>query len=88
VGAGRNSLVVRDKSLISGLVPGALSALVPGLGQFLNGQSDKAVGVFVVAAGAALASSLPLVGGIAALVGGATWIYGIGDAYLHGRRRR
>jgi len=82
------ALTRRRKSLASGLVPGVLSGVIPGLGQLLNGQGDKALGVFAVAAAAGLATQLPLIGGIAAVVGGATWLYGVGDAYLTGRKRR
>jgi TM2 domain-containing membrane protein YozV len=81
------ALVPRKKSVLSGLIPAGASALVPGLGQFFNGEGDKALGVFVVAAGAGLATQLPLIGGIAAIVGGATWLYGVGDAYFRGRKK-
>lgn len=74
----------------SGVVPAVCSALIPGVGQLVNGETDKAIGVFVVAAvcSGAVLGGLPLIGGIASLVGLATWIYGVGDAYVQGKRRR
>jgi TM2 domain-containing membrane protein YozV len=70
----------------SGIVPAVASALIPGVGQLINGETDKAIGVFVVAtvAGASALSWLPLVG----LVYGATWLYGVADGYLTGRKKR
>ena len=87
-----NSLVRRSGSggsTARGLVAGGASAVVPGLGQLLNGDSDKALGVFAVAAvtGASFLGGLPLIGGVAGLVYGATWVYGIADGYLTGRRK-
>ena len=74
----------------SGIVPAVCSALLPGLGQLVNGETDKAIGVFVVSAvaGASVIAAIPLIGPIAALVGGATWIYGVADGFIQGRRRR
>ncbi len=59
----------------SGLVPAACSLVIPGVGQFINGETDKAIGVFVVAAatGAAFLGGLPLIGGLLGLVHLATW---------------
>ena len=64
-----------------GIVPAACSWFIPGLGQLVNGDSSKAIGVFAVCGIAALATQLPLIGGIAAVVAGGTWIYGIANAY-------
>ncbi|HMG57784.1 MAG TPA: hypothetical protein VK601_29990 [Kofleriaceae bacterium] len=74
----------------SGIVPAALSAVVPGLGQLINGESDKALGVFVVAAVSASSflGAIPVIGSIAGLVWGATWIYGVADGYIEGRKKR
>jgi len=74
----------------SGVLPGVASALIPGLGQLINGEGDKALGVFVVyaVAGAGVIGAIPIVGWAAGLVAGATWIYGVGDAFLRGRRGR
>jgi len=74
----------------SGIVPAALSAVVPGLGQLINGDADKALGVFVVAAVSASSflGAIPVIGSIAGLVWGATWIYGVADGFLEGRKKR
>ncbi|MCX5743803.1 MAG: hypothetical protein NT062_15030 [Proteobacteria bacterium] len=73
----------------SGIVPAVCSAIVPGVGQLVNGETDKAIGVFAVSvvAGAGIVLSLPLIGPIAGVIGLATWVYGVGDAYLQGKRR-
>ena len=75
---------------LTGVVPAACSAVIPGLGQLLNGDTDKALGVFVVAAVSAssLIVAIPLIGSAAGLVYGATWLYGVADGYLSARRRR
>lgn len=72
----------------SGLVPAICSAFVPGVGQLLNGDTDKAIGVFVVAgiSGLSFLGAIPLLGTLAGAICGATWLYGVGDAYLRGRR--
>lgn len=74
----------------SGIVPAVASAIVPGVGQLINGETDKAIGVFVVAAvcGASFIASLPLIGSVAGVVGAATWVYGVADGYLTGRKKR
>jgi hypothetical protein len=73
-----------------GVIPAVCSAIVPGVGQLVNGQTDKAVGVFVVAAvsGASLVHVIPLLGSVAGLVYGATWLYGVADGYIQGRKKR
>jgi TM2 domain-containing membrane protein YozV len=73
----------------SGVVPAVCSALVPGVGQLVNGETDKAIGVFAVAtiAGASFLGAIPLLGGAASLVLAATWLYGVADAYVTGRRK-
>ncbi len=73
----------------SGVVPAVCSALIPGVGQLVNGDTDKAVGVFVVSvvAGAGVLGALPIIGPIAGLIGLATWVYGVGDAYIQGKKR-
>ena len=72
--------------VVSGVVPAVASAVIPGLGQLINGESDKAIGVFVVAtvAGASALSWLPLIG----VVYAGTWLYGVADGYLQGRKKR
>ncbi len=73
----------------SGVVPAVCSALLPGVGQLVNGETDKAIGVFAVAAiaGSSFLGAIPLLGGAAALIFGATWLYGVADAYVQGRRK-
>lgn len=75
---------------VAGLVPATCSAFVPGLGQLINGETEKALGVFVVAGvcGIGFLGALPIIGSVAALVGGATWIYGVADGFLVGRKKR
>jgi len=70
----------------SGVVPAVCSAFIPGVGQLVNGETSKAIGVFVVAGGAALLHGVPIIGGIAALAYAVTWLYGVGDAYVTGKR--
>jgi TM2 domain-containing membrane protein YozV len=73
----------------SGVIPAICSAAVPGVGQLVNGQTDKAIGVFAVwtVAGLSLLGAIPIIGGLAGLIGGATWVYAVGDAYVTGKRR-
>jgi TM2 domain-containing membrane protein YozV len=75
---------------VAGIVPAACSAVIPGLGQLVNGDTDKAIGVFVVAAVSASSfiGAIPLIGTVAGLVWGATWLYGVADGYLEGRKKR
>ena len=81
-----NALMRRDGGGGSGVVPAVASAVLPGLGQLINGETDKAIGVFVVAAvcGASAVAWLPLVG----TIGAVTWIYGVADGYIQGRKKR
>lgn len=73
-----------------GLVPAVCSAIIPGVGQLVNGETDKAIGVFVVAAisGASLVGAIPLIGSVAGLIYGATWLYGVADGFVQGRKKR
>lgn len=73
----------------SGFVPGAASFLIPGVGQLINGETDKGIGVFAVSVltGLAFLTHMPLVGGICALVHIGTRIYAAGDAYVQGKKR-
>jgi hypothetical protein len=75
---------------LGGVVPAVCSALVPGVGQLINGETDKALGVFVVAAvsGASFFGAIPVLGSIAGLVYGATWLYGVADGFVQGRKKR
>ena len=74
----------------SGVVPAVASFFIPGVGQLINGESDKALGVFVVsvATGAAFLIGLPLVGGLFGLAHAATHLYAVGDAYIQGRKKK
>ncbi|HEU4731062.1 MAG TPA: hypothetical protein VFT22_24380 [Kofleriaceae bacterium] len=74
---------------VGGLIPAVCSALVPGVGQLVNGDTDKAIGVFVVAAvsGASLVGAIPVIGSVAGLIYGATWLYGVADGFLQGRKK-
>ena len=67
----------------------APATLLPGLGQLINGESDKALGVFAVwaVAGASFLGGLPLIGTVAGLVSGGTWLYGVVDGYFSGRKK-
>ncbi|MBW2731808.1 MAG: hypothetical protein JRH20_05400 [Deltaproteobacteria bacterium] len=82
------ALVKQSKA--KGVVPAVASGFVPGLGQLLNGESDKAIGVFGVSlvAGLGLWSAIPILGGVAGLVAGGTWLYGVVDGYRGARRKR
>ena len=73
----------------NGVVPAVASALIPGVGQLVNGETDKAIGVFVVAAvtGASFLGAIPLIGGVAGLVYAATWVYGVADGYIQGKKK-
>lgn len=74
----------------SGVVPGVCSALLPGLGQVVNGESDKGVGMMAVAliAGAGFVGALPLIGWLAGPVYAVTWVYSVADAAIQGRKKR
>jgi hypothetical protein len=80
---------VRGRNGGSGIIPAVCSAFIPGVGQLINGDTDKAIGVFVVAAVSAssLLGAIPLIGGVAGLVYGATWLYGVADGFIQGRRK-
>ena len=88
-----NSLEKRSSGSAGGLVPAVASGFVPGLGQLINGEGDKALGVFAVAfvCGAGIMGGLlggiPIIGGLAGVVGVATWIYAVADGYLTGRKK-
>jgi hypothetical protein len=73
----------------SGVVPAVCSAIIPGVGQLVNGETDKAVGVFAVAviSGASFLGAIPIIGTVAGLVYGATWLYGVADGYVQGKKK-
>jgi len=74
----------------NGVVPAVSSLIIPGVGQMINGETDKALGVFVVSVvtGAGFFLGLPLVGGLFGLAHLATHVYAVGDAYIQGKRKR
>ena len=78
------------RSKVTGVVPATASLVVPGVGQLINGQGKKAIGVFGVAlaTGAAFVTGLPLLGGVIAVVHLATHGYAVGDAYVQARKKR
>lgn len=82
-----NELVKRRGG--NGIVPAVCSAVIPGVGQLVNGETEKAIGVFVVyaVAGASVLGAIPVLGPVAGLVAGATWLYGVADGYLTGRKK-
>lgn len=84
------ALVKRSSGGGSGIVPAVASGIIPGLGQLINGESDKALGVFAVAtvAGLSVVGAIPIVGWAAGLVYGATWLYGVADGFFTGRSKR
>jgi len=89
-----NALVKRGRGgghdNVAGVIPAVCSAVLPGLGQLINGETDKALGVFAVAVvtGAGFIASLPLIGPLAGVVWTGTWIYGVADGFLQGRKKR
>jgi hypothetical protein len=81
---------LKKRSKAKGVVPAAASFVVPGVGQLINGQGTKAVGVFgaAVATGAAFMTGLPLLGGIIGAAHLVTHVYAVGDAYIQARKKR
>jgi TM2 domain-containing membrane protein YozV len=71
------------------VVPAVCSAVIPGVGQLVNGETEKALGVFAVyaIAGAGVIGAIPIIGWAAGLVAGATWLYGVADGYVQGKRK-
>jgi TM2 domain-containing membrane protein YozV len=84
------ALIKSNRSGVGGVIPAVCSAIIPGVGQLVNGESDKAIGVFVVAvvSGASIVGAIPVLGTVAGLVYGATWLYGVADGFVQGRRKR
>jgi TM2 domain-containing membrane protein YozV len=85
-----SNALIRTSRRGSGIIPAVCSAIIPGVGQLVNGETDKAIGVFVVAGitGASIIGAIPILGSVAGLVYGATWLYGVADGYIQGRKRR
>ncbi len=60
------------------------SALLPGLGQLINGETGKALLVFLVwlACSITVLRHFPLIGPLVAVIGALTWLYGVIDAWV------
>ena len=73
----------------NGVVPAVCSVVVPGLGQLVNGETEKAIGVFAVyaVAGASFLGAIPILGSAAVLIAGGAWLYGVADAYVTGKKK-
>jgi hypothetical protein len=80
----------KKRSKLTGVAPAGASLVVPGVGQLINGQGKKAVGVFGVAlaTGAAFMTGLPLIGAVIGAAHLCTHAYAVGDAYVHARKKR
>lgn len=80
----------KKRSKLTGVAPAGASLVVPGVGQLINGQGKKAVGVFGVAlaTGAAFMTGLPLLGAVIGAAHLATHAYAVGDAYVQARKKR
>ena len=78
-----------------GLVSGVPSFFIPGSGQLINGEGDKALGMAAVWGGALaltfLGGGLPLIGGLAAWIGGTvglgTQVVASADGFIQGRKK-
>ncbi len=84
-----NALMKRGSgNTTKGVVSAVCSGFLPGLGQMVNGEKDKALGVFVTwgACAAVGVLGIPLLGGAAWLIGGTTWVYSVADGYFTGRK--
>jgi len=83
-----NELVKRRSG--NGIVPAVCSAVIPGVGQLVNGETEKAIGVFAVytIAGASVIGAIPILGPVAGVVALGTWIYGVADGYITGKKKR
>jgi hypothetical protein len=81
------ALVKRDSGGVHPLAA-LCSALLPGLGQMVKGDTDKGVGMLAVAvvAGSSLLGALPLLGTLAYFLYAGTWLYSVGDAALASKK--
>ncbi len=82
-----NELVKRSGN---GVVPAVCSAIIPGVGQLVNGETNKAIGVFAVytIAGLSVVGAIPVLGPVAGIVAAGTWLYGVADGYITGKKKR
>jgi TM2 domain-containing membrane protein YozV len=85
-----NALVKVEPNQTRGAVAGVAGFLIPGLGQLMNGETDKAIGMFAVFAvtGVGLLTGLPLLGGVVALAHVGMHVVGGIDGYIQGRKKR
>lgn len=76
-------------SAAGGVLPAVASAAVPGLGQLINGQGDKALVLFLAWFGAGLGvlGAVPVGGAWAGAAAAATWLYSAVDACAIGRKK-
>lgn len=72
-----------------GIVPAVASAIIPGVGQMINGQTEKGVGVLVVyaVAGASVISWIPIIGAVGSVIAGVTWLYAVADGYITAKNK-
>jgi len=84
------ALVKTQPNNARGAVAGIAGLLIPGVGQLMNGETDKAIGMFAVFAvtGIGLLTGLPLVGGILALAHAGMHVVAGADGYIQGRKKR
>ncbi len=85
-----NALVKVEPNNTRGALAGVAGFLIPGLGQVMNGETDKAIGMFAVFAvtGIGLLTGLPLLGGVVALAHVGMHVVGGIDGYIQGRKKR
>ena len=83
------ALVKRSGGGGTGVVPAVCSAVLPGLGQLVNGETDKGIGVAATyfIAGAGVIGALPILGWFAGIIAGGAWVYGVADAYIQGKKK-
>jgi len=74
---------------VRGVIAGVGSVILPGVGQLINGETNKGIGVGVtyLGAGAIAAIGIPLIAPVAGAVACLTWIYGVADGFLQGRKK-
>lgn len=77
--------LVKRNSKSSGVVPGVAGAVIPGLGQLLNGETDKAIGMAAVW-GVALVAA-PVFGWLAGALAFSMHVVGGVDGYVQGRKK-
>jgi hypothetical protein len=85
-----NALVKSESNTTRGAVSGIASFLIPGVGQLINGETDKALGMFAVFAvtGIAFLAHLPIVGGLMVLAHAGMHVVSGVDGYIQGKKKR